>query len=114
MRDTPVGNGTLCVNFDDKYQIRDIFFPHVGQENHTGGLPSRFGIWVNGRFSWTFDESWERDINYREETLVTETSLVNGTLGVELIFNDTVASHENIFLRRVTIKNLADEERRYR
>ena len=25
MRDIPVGNGSLLVNFDDKYQIRDIY-----------------------------------------------------------------------------------------
>lgn len=114
MRDTPVGNGTLCVNFDDKYQIRDIFFPHVGQENHTEGFPSRFGVWVNGAFSWTFDDVWTRVINYREDTLVTATTLVNPKLGVELIFNDTVASHDNIFLRRVSITNAADEDREFR
>ncbi len=52
MRDIPVGNGSLHVNFDDKYQIRDIYFPHVGQENHTEGFPSRFGVWVDEKFSW--------------------------------------------------------------
>lgn len=41
MRDIPVGNGSLLVNFDDKYQSRDICFPLVGQENHTEGFPSR-------------------------------------------------------------------------
>ena len=52
MRDIPVGNGHLLVNFDDKYQIRDIYFPHVGQENHTEGFPFRFGVWAAGEFSW--------------------------------------------------------------
>ena len=33
MRDIPVGNGSLLVTFDDKYQIRDVYFPHVGQKN---------------------------------------------------------------------------------
>ncbi len=46
MRDIPVGNGSLLVTFDDKYQIRDIYFPHVGQENHTEGFPFRFGFWA--------------------------------------------------------------------
>ena len=27
MRDIPVGNGSLLVIFDDKYEIRDIYFP---------------------------------------------------------------------------------------
>lgn len=114
MRDTPVGNGTLCVNFDDKYQIRDIFFPHVGQENHTLGLPSRFGVWVDGVFSWTFADEWTQDIRYKPETLVTDTKLTNAELGAEITLNDTVASHENIFLRRVTVRNLSATAREFR
>jgi GH15 family glucan-1,4-alpha-glucosidase len=41
-RDIPVGNGSLLVTFDADYRIRDIYFPHVGQENHTAGHPCRF------------------------------------------------------------------------
>ena len=40
-RDIPVGNGRLLVNFDDRYQIRDVYFPRVGQENHGGAGPCR-------------------------------------------------------------------------
>jgi len=110
MRDISVGNGTLSVNFDDKYQIRDIFFPHVGQENHTVGFPFRFGVWVNGEFSWTFDNNWRRELRYLPETLVTYTILTNETIGIELVFNDTVASHENVFIRRIAVKNLRGTE----
>lgn len=109
MRDISVGNGKLSVNFDDKYQIRDIFFPHVGQENHTVGFPFRLGVWVNGEFSWTFEEGWSRELRYLPETLVTDVRLMHERLGVELRFNDTVASHEDVFIRRVIIKNLREE-----
>lgn len=105
MRDIPVGNGSLLVNFDDRYQIRDIYFPHVGQENHTGGLPSRFGVWVDGRFSWVADQGWKRRLEYLPETLVTSVKLENPDLGIEISCNDTVASHENTFLRRVRVTN---------
>ena len=44
-RDIPVGNGSLLVNFDQTYQLRDLYWPYVGQENHTEGNP-----WVSG---WT-------------------------------------------------------------
>ncbi len=114
MRDIPVGNGNLLVNFDDKYQIRDIYFPHVGQENHTEGYPSRFGVWVDGEFSWVFSDGWERSLRYLPETLVTDVTLVNVTLGVRLICNDTVASHDNIFLRRVRVENLGGGGREIR
>ncbi|MDQ3374674.1 MAG: glycoside hydrolase family 15 protein [Acidobacteriota bacterium] len=114
MRDIPVGNGSLLVTFDDKYQIRDIYFPHVGQENHTEGYPFRFGIWTDGEFSWIFSADWERNLCYEPETLVTDVKLINKNLGIEIISNDTVASHENIFLRRVKVKNLKDTTREVR
>jgi glucoamylase len=106
MRDIPVGNGNLLVNFDDKYQIRDIYFPHVGQENHTEGFPFRFGVWVDGAFSWVFTDEWERSLAYLPETLVTDVVLTNKKLGASMACNDTVASHDNIFLRRVRVTNL--------
>ncbi|MBX7171797.1 MAG: glycoside hydrolase family 15 protein [Pyrinomonadaceae bacterium] len=111
MRDIPVGNGSLLVNFDDKYQIRDIYFPHVGQENHTNGFPFRFGVWADGDFSWIYEDEWTRSLKYVSETLVTDVHLINLILGIEIVSNDTVASHENIFLRRVRVSNLFDRER---
>src|SRR5688500_8269439 len=114
MRDIPVGNGSLLVNFDDKYQIRDIYFPHVGQENHTEGFPFRFGIWIDGEFSWLFSEDWVRDLRYEDETLVTKVRLENATLGIRVACGDTVASHDNIFVRRVEVTNLADTDREAR
>ena len=114
MRDIPVGNGSLLVNFDDKYQIRDIYFPRVGQENHTEGFPFRFGVWADGKFAWTFSDDWRRKLNYKSETLVTDVTLTNEKLGLEIVSNDTVASHENIFLRRARVSNLTDRERETR
>lgn len=43
-RDLPLSNGRLHVNFDHTYTIRDVYFPHVGQENHTQGALNRFGV----------------------------------------------------------------------
>jgi glucoamylase len=114
MRDIPVGNGSLLVNFDDKYQIRDIYFPHVGQENHTEGFPCRFGVWVDGHFSWIASDGWQRELRYLPETLVTDIRLVNEKLGVEIRCNDTVASHDNTFLRRVRVRNLRTARSEFR
>jgi len=111
MRDLAVGNGSMLVNFDEHYQIRDVYFPHVGQENHTKGSPFRFGVWVDGEFSWIHEDGWKRDLRYLNETLVTNVKLVNESLGIEIVSNDTIASHENIFLRRVRVSNLRDAPR---
>ena len=115
MRDIPVGNGSLLVNFDEKYQIRDIYFPRVGQEIHTEGFPFRFGVWAgDGEFSWIYDDDWKRTLKYLPETLVTDVHLINENLGLEIVSNDTVATQENIFLRRVRVSNLRDEAREVR
>ncbi len=111
MRDIPVGNGSLLVTFDELYQIRDIYFPHVGKENHTEGFPFRFGVWADGEFSWISEDSWKRELRYVSETLVTDVRLINEQLGIEIFSNDTVDSHENVFLRRVHVKNLREKTR---
>jgi oligosaccharide amylase len=112
MRDIPVGNGQLLVNFDSVYQIRDIYFPHVGQENHTEGFPFRFGVWVDGEFSWIFEDGWKRSLRYVSETLVTDVTLENESLGLSISCSDTVASHENVFLRRIRVKDLNNKDER--
>src|SRR5882757_4163908 len=111
MRDIPVGNGSLLVTFDELYRIRDIYFPHVGKENHTDGYPFRFGVRAGDEFSWIDEAGWERDLRYLPETLVTEVTLRNEHLGLEIVSNDTVISHRNIFLRRLSVKDISGRPR---
>ncbi|MDT4897742.1 MAG: hypothetical protein QOH25_2819 [Acidobacteriota bacterium] len=113
-RDIPVGNGSLLVTFDELYQIRDIYFPYVGKENHSEGHPFRFGVWVEGLFSWVSDKGWTRELTYMDETLVTDVRLVNEKLAVEIVANDAVDSHENIFVRRIRLKNTGSSRREFR
>jgi glucoamylase len=113
-RDIPVGNGSLLVTFDEFYQIRDIYFPYVGKENHSEGHPFRFGVWVNGLFSWVSQPGWERNLKYKGETLVSDVHLVNRELGVAINSNDTVDSLHNVFLRRLVVTNMWPEPREIR
>lgn len=114
MRDIPVGNGSLLVNFDDKYQIRDFYFPHVGQENHSEGFPFRFGVWADGSFSWIFEDEWKRDLRYLPDSLITDVRLRNEDLGLEIVCNDMTASRENLYLRHLKINDLTNAERKVR
>lgn len=110
-RDIPLGNGSLQVAFDESYQIRDLFFPHVGGENHAQGYPSRFGIWVDGELSW-LGSGWEISLDYQDDTLVSQVRAVHHRLGIELECQGAVDFHENLYLRRVQVRNLADRPRR--
>jgi glucoamylase len=112
-RDIPVGNGKLLVNFDRQYHIRDIYFPHVGKENHTDGHRFGLGVWVDGQFSWVHD-SWQITQEYEEETLVSHVVLENQQLGLSILCRDTVDFHENVLVRQFVIRNALSGERRVR
>jgi glucoamylase len=113
-RDLPLGNGSLLVAFDKNYQIRDLYWPHVGQENHAMGHPFRLGFWVDGQFRWLDDDGWERDIRYAHENLVGEVKLKHPDLELEIHATDVVDFHENLLVRKFEIKDLADRDREVR
>ncbi|MBY0311071.1 MAG: hypothetical protein K2W85_03285 [Phycisphaerales bacterium] len=104
-REIPVGNGDLLINFDEMYRIRDMYYPHVGRYNHTGGHVQRFGVYADGEFLWIDHPSWKREMRYRPDTLVTEVRLVNDQLGLELICNDAVDFHEPVYFRRIRVRD---------
>jgi glucoamylase len=113
-RDLPLGNGRLLIAFDQSYQIRDLYWPHVGQENHALGHPFRMGIWVEGLFYWFDDGKWQRALNYRPETLISEVKLEHPELNVRVKFSDMVDFHEDLFIRRMEITNLEARDREIR
>ncbi|HVA38806.1 MAG TPA: glycoside hydrolase family 15 protein [Candidatus Dormibacteraeota bacterium] len=102
-RDLPLGNGSLLVAFDRTYTLRDLYFPHVGQDNHLGGHKCRVGVWCEGAFSWIHHEGWQRDLRYRQNTLETAVSLRNARLGITLLCSDVVDLREPVLLRRFTL-----------
>lgn len=112
-KDLPISNGNLLLNFDSDYRLRDIYFPFVGQENHSKGYPSRFGIWVDGRFSWMGPE-WIRDLRYRDDTLVTDVVLKHQGFGLELHCHDAVDFDLNIYIKEIQVTNLEANARQVR
>jgi GH15 family glucan-1,4-alpha-glucosidase len=112
-RDLPVGNGNLLVTFDRSYQLRDLYFPHVGQENHNEGATCRFGVWSEGRFEWMGPE-WEIDLQYEPETLVTRVLCRHKALELELASADCVDFNADVYLRRIDLRNLAARARQVR
>lgn len=108
-RDIPIGNGNLLVAFNKNYLLQDFYFPHVGDENHTAGKAFKFGVWVNGNFSWLSNSNWQITMNYLPDTLATNVTLTNQQLGITIDINDLVHFQENIFLKKIKIKNLSTE-----
>ena len=109
-RDLPIGNGSLLVAFDADYRVRDLFFPHVGQENHVDGHVCRFGFFVDGRFSWVGTE-WQKTLDYEDATLVTQVRLTHEPLALAVECRDAVDFDENVMVREVRVRNLAGRAR---
>lgn len=110
-RDIPIGNGSLLAAFDANYQIRDLYWPHVGQENHAGGHPFRLGVWADGAFRWIDDGGWKRDLRYANETLVSDVTLSHPELQLELRVMDAVDFHEDLLVRRFDVRDRAGRKR---
>lgn len=112
-RDLPVGNGNLLVAFDRNAILREFHFPHIGEENHTKGEPFRFGVWVDGQFSWV-GEGWNIQRDYLDDTLVTDVNFTNEDLGIKIRVHDLVDFHENLYLKKFTVENFSDEKKEVR
>lgn len=112
-RDLPVGNGNIFISFDNEYRIREFCFPHIGEENHTQGEICRFGVWVDNKFSWIPD-GWTIKKDYIDDALVTFVELTNPSLQLKIIAHDFVDFQENLYLKKITVENLAGREREVR
>ena len=112
-RDIPLSNGRLLVTFDRDYTLRDLYWPHVGQENHVRGARCRFGVWAQergdagGRLAWIDEPEWERTMEYERETLVTRVVARHPDLGLQLTCADLVDLDRDLLLRRVDVEDLA-------
>lgn len=112
-RDIPLGNGRLLLCFDQDYRIRDLYFPHVGQENHLSGNACRFGVFAAPRFSWVGGE-WAKELLYEDDALVSRVDLYHRDMGLILTCADAVDFHENIYVREIVVENLLPERREVR
>ena len=113
-RDLPIGNGSLLVNFDDTYCLRDLYFPRVGSDNNTVGHPCRVGLWIGGEFRWLHDPRWQRRLDYEPDTLVTDVELRDQELGVSLRSHDAIHHEHMILVRSFEVTNHWGVERETR
>ncbi len=113
MRSLVLSNGSLLVALDAYGEVRDLYFPHVGLENHAGGyLRHRVGVFCDGKLSWlSEDPRWEIRVECVEDSLESTITAKNSDIEVALSFRDIVYNESAIFLRQVTVTNLAARER---
>lgn len=110
-----VGNGNLLVGLDYRGQVRDLYFPYVGLQNHISGASGsyvhRIGVFVDGETVWLDDSSWEVTVGTNTESAIGNMVAFNKKFGVSLESYDGVHNEQNVFLRRFTLTNLLPSQR---
>src|SRR5207247_9871845 len=109
-RDLPLSNGRLLVAFGRDYLIRDIYYPHVGKENHATGHPFRFGVWAEGKFGW-IGSDWQLDRRYAVDSMVTEGRARLELLGIGLLLLDAADLFGRVLVRRLGVASRTDRPR---
>jgi len=111
-----VGNGSLLATFDDDLQLRDLYYPYVGMEDHTAyGDVHKVGVWIEGKgLKWFDDKSWKIDVQYRPESLVGNSILRNEELGIEIYAHDYVHPVRNILVRHFLVQSIDGETKNIR
>lgn len=107
-----LGNGNTLACLDNFGQLRDLYYPYAGQENHIGSNQlHKIGVFVDGSISWLDDSSWQTSIYYEDNSMVSKLFAENQGKKIRLESNDIVYNEKNIFLRKFTLTNLDSKER---
>ena len=102
-RSLVLGNGSSLVGFDATYSVRDIYFPRVGDANHTMGNLCRTGFYIDRKFAWLDDAAWVRKLGYAEDSLVSDVTVAHPGLGISVRFEDYIDLARNWFIRNVEV-----------
>ncbi|MGB9904811.1 MAG: glycoside hydrolase family 15 protein [Desulfotomaculales bacterium] len=113
-RPVVLGNGSILVAFDRNMVMRDFYYPYVGQWNHIMGNKNNVGFWTEGRFAWLDSPGWERSLGYLQDSLVARCRAEHRELSLALESLDAVHFRDNIYLKRLRVKNLSGREREVR
>jgi GH15 family glucan-1,4-alpha-glucosidase len=100
----------MLVGLDYRGQVRDLYYPHVGEANHVSGASGNFvhriGVFVDGVLSWLDSEDWMITIGADDKTSIGSLIAINAKIGVELRSRDAIHNEQNVFLRNFTLINL--------
>ncbi len=115
-RPVVLSNGQLFVGLNKHGLVHDFYYPYVGLDNLTTTRSERhkIGVWVDGHFSWVNDESWEMKIDFESGALISNITMKQHDLGIELQFQDFVDPYVNAFCRHIKVINRREYQREVR
>ncbi|MGM0507730.1 MAG: glycoside hydrolase family 15 protein [Fusobacteriota bacterium] len=112
-RELVLGNNNFLLTYDLNLNIRDIYFPHVGDENHLESDKNRLGFWVDNKFSWV-DEEWEKKIKYKKNSLISDVYAKSEYLKLQIKEQAAIVHNKDIYIRKIKVKNLNEDKKTVR
>lgn len=111
-----LGNGGLTIGLNEYGLVNDFYYPYVGLDNLSSARNNnhKIGIWVDDEFSWIDDGSWEIKVDFETDAMVSNISMSNTKLNIDIFLQDFVDYEYNCFARLINIKNGADKNRHIR
>ncbi len=111
-----LSNGEMLVGLDKYGLVHDVYYPYIGQENHATAryIHHRIGVWIEGKFSWLDDNSWQISTTYEEATLISRVIAHNAELGVRIETADFIDAESCVLARRYRVVNETDTTREIR
>ncbi len=114
-RAVTVGNGNILVGLDYRGQVRDFYYPYVGEANHVSGASGNFvhrlGVFVDGEMSWFDNPEWQITTGCDDRTGIGSMCAVHERLGVSVQSTDAVHNEQNVFLRQLVVTNTRADDR---
>src|SRR5215469_10245928 len=112
-RPVVLSNGQLFVGLDENGLVHDFYYPYVGLENLTNARSTqhKVGVWVDGEFSWTNDGSWQVNVSFEDDALISDIKMHSDKLQLTVQFRDFVDTEYNALIRCAQVTNHADHKR---
>jgi len=111
-----LSNSHILVGLDEHATVHDFYFPYVGLDNLSSSrnLNHKIGVWVDGKFSWLDDDSWDIKMDFEDRALISRISAEHPKLKIRLDFQDFVDTHYPVLVRLIKVTNLEDKQREVR
>ncbi len=104
-----IGNGNILVGLDYRGQVRDLYYPYVGQTNHVSGASGsyvhRIGVYIDGVLSWLDDPAWDITIGTPGDSVIGHMTAHHADFGVTITTRDAVHNEHDVLLRHFVIHN---------
>lgn len=106
-----LGNGSTLVNIDDNLNLKDFYWPFVGEANHLSERANEIFFSIDGNIVYLNNDNFIISTNYFDNSLVSSSKAYSELYQLEITFTDFVLYDKDIFLRKISIQNKGNEYR---